>query len=103
MTPDSRSTSASTVGLPPESRVSRAHGERQVVEAEAEATLADEDLLVAGASRLLDDVLHLPGREELALLDVERLALHGGVADEVGLPAQERRRLHHVDHRRDLG
>src|SRR5256885_3602268 len=80
-----------------------AHVEDEVVVAEAEAALADEDLLVAGASRLLDDVLHLPGREELALLDVERLALHGGIADEVRLPAEERRRLHHVDHRRDLG
>jgi hypothetical protein len=43
-------------------------------------------------------LLHVPGREELALLDVDRLALAGHVLDEIGLAAQERRRLQHVDH-----
>src|SRR5690349_4395474 len=80
-----------------------AHVDDQVVVAEAEAALADEDLLVAGALRLLDHVLHFPGRQELALLDIEGLALLGGIADEVRLPGEERRRLHHVDDRRHLG
>jgi hypothetical protein len=37
--------------------------------------------------------------EELALLDVHRLAALGHGADEIGLAAQEGRRLQHVDHR----
>ena len=48
--------------------------------------------------RLVDDVLHVPGREELPLLDVDRLAGRGHGADEIGLAAQEGRRLQHVDH-----
>ena len=44
-------------------------------------------------------VLHVVWRQELALLDVDGLARAGHRADEVGLPAQERRRLQHVDHR----
>src|SRR6185369_5205052 len=75
-----------------------AHVDDQVLVAEAEAALAHQYLLVAGALRLFDHVLHLPRREKLALLDVERLALLRGVADEIGLPAQESGRLHHVHH-----
>jgi hypothetical protein len=54
---------------------------------------------------LVDDVLHVVRREELALLDVHRLARLGHGADEVGLAAQEGRRLQHVDHgpRRHFG
>jgi hypothetical protein len=36
--------------------------------------------------------------EELALLDVHRLAALGHGADEIGLAAQEGRRLQHIDH-----
>src|SRR5262245_29169875 len=43
-----------------------AHVDNEVVVTEAEAALADEDLLVPGALRLLDHVLHFPRREELA-------------------------------------
>src|SRR5450432_3309345 len=47
------------------------HGERshiryQIVVAEREPALADHNRLVAGRARLVDDVLHFPGREELA-------------------------------------
>ena len=45
---------------------------------------------------------HVPGREELALLEVDRLALRGDALDEVGLATQEGGRLQHVDHRGDL-
>src|SRR6185295_358060 len=34
----------------------------------------------------------------LALLDIYRLARGGGGANEIGLPAEERRRLQHIDH-----
>ncbi len=48
------------------------------------------------------DVLHFPGRQELAFLDVDRLAGLRDVLDEVGLAAQEGRGLQHVDHARHL-
>src|SRR5690606_20147244 len=80
----------------------RAHVADQVVVAEARAALAGHDLLVAGGLRLVGDVLHLPRRQELALLDVARAAGAGHLLDEVGLPAQEGRRLQHVHHRGDL-
>ena len=59
--------------------------------------------LTRGGACLVDDVLHVPRRQELPLLDVHRLAglRHG--ADEVGLPAQEGRRLQHIDHAGHLG
>ena len=52
-----------------------------------------------GLVRHLD---HVPGREELALLDVHRLPATRNGLDEVGLAAQERGGLEHVDHRRHL-
>ena len=56
------------------------------------------------ASRALSTtLLHVLGREELALLDVDRLAGRGDRVDEIGLAAEERRRLQHVDDRGDLG
>ena len=81
----------------------RAHVGDEIVVAEGEAALAHHDLLVAGGTRLVDHVLHFPGREELALLDVDRLALRADVDDEVGLAHQEGRRLHDVDHARHFG
>jgi hypothetical protein len=47
-------------------------------------------------------VLHVVRGEELALLDVHRLALAARL-DEIGLAAQEGRRLQHIDHRGDGG
>ena len=55
------------------------------------------------AFALAHDLLHVLGREELALLDVDRLAGARDRLDEVGLPAEERRRLQHVDDGRHLG
>src|SRR3546814_5089423 len=68
-------------------RSQRAHVADQVVVAEAGAALADHDVGVAGCFRLFDDGLHFPRRQELALLDVDRLA---GVAD----PGDERSEEH---------
>src|SRR5450432_2137629 len=80
-----------------------AHVGDEVVVAEARATLAGHEAVFRQAffarrgARLVDHVLHVVGREELALLDVHRLAALRDGADEVGLPAQERGRLQHVD------
>src|SRR6185312_13310828 len=81
----------------------RAHVGDEVVIAEREAALAHEDRLVAGRARFLDDVPHLPRREELALFDVHGLPLSCDTQDEIRLSAQERRRLQHIDDRRGIG
>ena len=81
----------------------RAHVRNQVVVAKAEATLADHDLVrIAGRACLVDHIGHFPGRQELAFLDVDGPALGADVDDEIGLAAQERRRLQHIDDRRHL-
>ena len=75
----------------------------QVVVAEAHATLASEEAVFRQAfvacrgARLVDDVDHVVRREELALLDVHRLAALRHGTDEIGLPAQEGRCLQQVD------
>ena len=80
----------------------RAHVGDQIVVAEGKAALADHDGVIAGAARLVDHVAHLPGREELALLDIDRLALRRHADDEIGLAAQEGRGLQHINHRGDF-
>src|SRR5206468_11113161 len=55
---------------------------------------------ISGAEHLVDDVLHVAGRQELALLHVDRLAGTRRVDDQIGLPAEERWNLKHVE---DLG
>ena len=80
----------------------RAHVGDQVVIAEAEAALAHHDRFIAGGARLVDHLLHFPGRQELPLLDIHRFAGSRDAPDEVGLPAQERGRLQHVDDAGDL-
>ena len=52
---------------------------------------------------LLDDVRHVPRREELALLDVDDLAGRRGRQQQIRLPAQEGRDLQHVDRLCDFG
>ncbi|CEE66236.1 conserved hypothetical protein [Xanthomonas citri pv. citri] len=80
----------------------RAHVADQIVVAEGRATLADHDLLVAGGLGLVHHRLHVPRRQELALLDIDRLAGGADVLDEVGLAHQKCRGLQHVDNGRDL-
>ncbi len=74
--------------------------------AERRAALADHDIVAAARGLGLGhDLPHVLGRQELPLLDVHRLAAGGDGLDEIGLPAQECRRLQHIDyggHRRDL-
>ena len=75
----------------------------EIAVAEREAALAHQHIVLPRRFfRLVDDVLHLLRREELALLDVHRPAGAGDGADEVGLAAQKRRRLQHVHHGRCL-
>ena len=75
----------------------RAHVGDQCVVAERYATLGHQYIAVARAGDFHDHVLHIPGREELPLLDVDGLARIGGGDQQIGLTRQERRDLQHVD------
>ena len=77
-----------------------AHVDDEVVVAEAEAALGDDDLLVAGGRDLLDGVAHVGRREELSLLDVDDAAGPRRRDEQIGLPGEERRDLQDVG---DLG
>ena len=74
----------------------RAHVDDEVVVAEAGAALGDEHARVAGVDHLGDRVLHVVGREELTLLDVDDPAGLGRGDEQIGLPAEERGNLQHV-------
>ena len=56
-------------------------------------------LALPALSDLLDGVLHVVGREELALFDVDRLARSGRGQEQIGLPAEEGRDLEDVEDR----
>ena len=64
----------------------RAHVDDEVVVAEAGAALGDEHARVAGVDDLRDRVLHVVGREELALLDVDDAAGLRRGDEQIGLP-----------------
>ena len=66
----------------------RAHVDDQVVIAEARAALGDDDARVAGVDDLRDRVLHVVGREELPLLDVDDAPGLRRGDEQVGLPAR---------------
>ena len=74
-----------------------AHVGDQSVVAEGDATLGDQHIAVARAGELSDDILHVPGRQELTLLDVDDLAGFGGGNQQIGLAAEECRNLQDVD------
>src|ERR1043166_5850446 len=80
----------------------RAHVHDQVVVAEREAALGEQELFAPGGARLFDDVARVPGREELTLLDVDGAARAAGGDDEGGLPAEEGRDLQNVGDVRGL-
>ncbi len=77
-----------------------AHVGHQIVVAEGGAALADHDVVGATIhfTRLEHHLFHVARRHELALLDIHRLARSSASLDEVRLPAQESRRLQHIDH-----
>jgi hypothetical protein len=72
----------------------------QVVIAEARPSLRQQQAVVPGGHGLVHDVFHIPWSEELPLLDVHHLAGPGRRDHQIGLPAQERRDLQHIQHLR---
>ncbi len=81
----------------------RAHVADQRVVAEGNAALAGEHVVVAGGGTFRDDVLHVPGRQELPLLDVDRAAGLRCRDQEIGLAREEGRDLQHIDRLRGDG
>ena len=68
----------------------------KVVVAEARAALGKEDTFVAGGADFLEAVGHVPGGDELALLDVDGAAGAAGGDQQVSLAAEESRDLENV-------
>ena len=68
----------------------------QRVVAEADAALGHQHIGIAGAGDLGDHILHVLGREELALLHIDHLAGMGGGDQKIGLAAEEGGNLQHV-------
>src|SRR3954452_9598474 len=81
----------------------RAHVGDEIVVAETESALAHKDLFIAGGFRFIHDVLHFPRRQELALLDVDRLAVRAHVHDEIPLATQTCWGLHYIDNVGNFG
>ena len=73
-----------------------AHVDDEVVIAEREPALGDDDLLVASARHLVDGVLDVIGRQELALLDVHDAVGARRGFEQVRLARQECRNLQDV-------
>ena len=69
------------------------------VVAEEGAAFGEHRLARATLAELLEDIAHLLGRHELALLHIHRAPGPGGGREEVGLPAEERGNLEEIDRR----
>ena len=73
----------------------RAHIDDEIVVAEAGATLAEADPLIAGIADLGDGMAHVRRSDELAFFNVDRPAGLGGGDEQVGLAAEEGGNLEH--------
>src|SRR5205807_7954452 len=81
----------------------RAHIYHQVVVAKRAAALREEHVVVARFADLRYGVAHVPGRDKLALLDVDGPGLHGRGYQQIGLTAEEGRNLDYIHGFRYLG
>ena len=76
-----------------------AHVRYQVVVAEAGTALANHQVVgaIIHFARLVDNIHHVTRRQELTLLDIDRLAAGGHGMNEIGLATEESRGLQDVD------
>src|SRR5947209_11503132 len=74
----------------------RTHVHHKIVVAKAGAALGDEYAIVSRGAAFLDDVLHVPGRDELSLFYVYGALGHACCYNKVGLTAQKRWDLQHI-------
>src|SRR5262249_5014024 len=72
--------------------------DHEVVVAEGRSALGQEHVSTSLGSELLDDVPHVPRREELPLLDVDGTAASGARRHQVRLAAEERGDLDQVQY-----
>ena len=65
----------------------RPHVDDERVVAEARAAFGDQHVWISRTGNFRDDVLHVPRREKLTLLDLDDPARRGGGDQQIGLPA----------------
>ena len=75
----------------------RAEVDDECVVAEARSALGEEDAIVSGGANLLDWMRHVPRRDELTLLDVDRSTGFAGSNEKVCLAAKEGWNLEDID------
>src|SRR5439155_25912934 len=75
----------------------RAHIGDEIIVTEGRATLRETEFFVAECDELFRNVLHIPRREELAFLHIDRPTSLGRGAEQIRLPAQKRGNLQQVD------
>ena len=80
-----------------------AHVDYEIVVAEARAAFGEEDSLAASGATFVDGVLHIPGGDELAFLDIHGAAALAAGDNEVGLAAEESGDLEDVGDFGDAG
>ena len=80
----------------------RAHVHDEVLITKGRAALRLPDLRRRAVAQLAGHVHHLLRREKLALLHVDRAPRRRRREQQIGLPAQKRRDLNHIAHRRDV-
>ena len=68
----------------------------KIVISKRRSPLCQKQAVVAGRLDLLHDVGHIPGREELAFLDIDHPTGTRGRQQQVCLTAEERRNLEHI-------
>ena len=74
----------------------RAHVDDEILVAEGSAAFGEDDFFVSGAGDFFRGVADFPGREKLALLDVDDAAGAAGGDEQVGLAGEKRGNLQDV-------
>src|SRR6202011_5494388 len=77
--------------------IERAHIGDEIVVTEGRAALRETEFFVAECDELFRNVLHIPRREELTFLYVDRATRFGGGAEQIRLPAEKCGNLQQVD------
>ena len=75
-----------------------AHVDDEVVVSERSSPFSNQELVIAGAVDLVDNVADIPGGQELAFFDIHDSAGLRSSHNQTGLAAQKRRDLDDVEH-----
>src|SRR5438876_11590608 len=74
----------------------RTHVDDEIVVSETRASFGDEDFVISRRVAFLDHVLHVPRRDELALLDIHHAFAHGRGYHQLRLTAKKRGNLQNI-------